>query len=75
MLYYLSTSPLRIVLIYNRTKPEIVEGILLCQLVRRPIHEVQVIGGYANRVEDRNEDILVVFRTLRDEIQRSFEVV
>ena len=62
-------------LIDDRAEPEVVKGILLCQLVRRPLHKFQVTGRYANRVEDRNEDVLVVFRALGNEIQRSLEIV
>ena len=62
-------------LIDDRAEPEVVKGILLRQLVRGPFYEFQVIGGYANRVEDCNENIFVVFRALGDEIQRSFEVI
>ena len=62
-------------LVDDRAEPEVVKGILLRQLVRRPLHEFQVTGWYTNRVEDRNEDALVVARALCNEIQRSLEIV
>lgn len=62
-------------LVDDRAEFEVVERILFRQLVRRSLDESEVTGRYADRIKDCNEDALVVFRTLRDKIQGSFEIV
>ena len=75
LLHDLRPRLLRVVLRHDRAEPVVVEVVLLCELVRRALDELEARGRDAERAEDGEEDVLVVLCAVGDELEGRFEVV
>ncbi len=60
---------------HDRAELVVVEVVLLGQLVGRPLHEAELLGRDAQRVEHGKQDFLVVLRSMRYELQGSLQVI
>ena len=75
MLHNFRSGFLRVVLCDDGTQSVVVHAVLFRELVGRPFNEAQLRGRDAKRGEDADENMLVIFCPVSDELERRFKVI